>query len=100
MTTERGDRVELETNPGPSLMEFLREFEDGVAAQCGGDLRCGTCHVYVQPGSYGKFPIPSSEECELLRTLNSAMMNSRLSCQLKLQPEHDGVEIAIAPYED
>lgn len=84
---------------GDSLMEILREHEWGVAAACGGLLSCGTCHVYVNPGWLERLPPQDPEEEDLLSDFDSSRDNSRLSCQLKLQTSHDGLEVTIAPDE-
>ena len=84
---------------GDSLMELLREHEWGVAAACGGLLSCGTCHVYVNPEWLKRFPPREPEEQDLLGDFDCSRENSRLSCQLKLQASHDGLEVIIAPDE-
>jgi 2Fe-2S ferredoxin len=84
---------------GDSLMEVLREHEWGVAAACGGLLSCGTCHVYINPDWQNKFPPMDPEEQDLLNEFDSSRDSSRLSCQLKLQSSHDGLEVTIAPDE-
>jgi len=80
-------------------MEVLREHEWGVAAACGGLLSCGTCQVYIDPEWLEMFPPRDPEEQDMLNEFESSRENSRLSCQLKLQASHDGLEVIIAPDE-
>lgn len=98
VTTLAGEQAELEYSPGQSLMQLLAGFEDGVAAQCGGLMQCGTCHVYVM-STQDKLPPRSQQEADLLVELDSLAGSSRLSCQIVLQPEHDGLKVTIAPPE-
>ena len=96
------DGVELELNApaGTSLMEPLRDMDDGVTAICGGMCSCATCHVYVDESWVPKLPAPMSDETDMLRDLSSYRANtSRLSCQIQLVDALDGLRVAIAPEE-
>jgi ferredoxin, 2Fe-2S len=94
------DRVhEIEARDGDSLMETLREYEWGVPAICGGLCSCGTCHVYIDEQWLDRFPQSDPDEQDLLDVFDSTRENSRLSCQLQLQPEHAGLKLSIAPEE-
>lgn len=95
LLTSSGERVELDVHPGPTLMEFLRDYEDGLAARCGGRLDCGSCHVYLLT-SHQVEP-PSPEELELLVGLESRKENSRLACQVRVTRALDGLGAEIAP---
>ena len=90
---------EIEAREGDSLMEALREHEWGVAAICGGLCSCGTCHVYLDEVWLDRFAQADSDEQDLLDVFDSTRENSRLSCQLQLQPEHAGLKLSIAPEE-
>ena len=94
-----GRQHELEANPGEVLMELLREQDWGVAALCGGMCSCATCHVFIDEEWLESFPPKDSDEEELLEILDSFQSNSRLSCQLRLQPVHDGLCLILAPEE-
>jgi 2Fe-2S ferredoxin len=84
---------------GDSLMETLRAQTWGVPAICGGLCSCGTCHVYIDEEWLDRFPQPDPDEQDLLGVLDHKKENSRLSCQLRLQPGHDGLKLGIAPEE-
>ncbi len=92
-----GQAHELETNSGEILMELLREQDWGVAALCGGMCSCATCHVYLDEDWLERFPPKESDEEELLEVLDCFQPNSRLSCQLRLENDHDGLSVQRAP---
>jgi len=90
---------EIQAHEGDSLMEALREHEWGVPAICGGLCSCGTCHVYLDPLWMDRFEQADPDEQDLLEVFDSIKDNSRLSCQLQLQPGHEGLKLSIAPEE-
>lgn len=94
-----GQQHELEAKPNDILMELLREHEWGVAALCGGMCSCATCHVFVGEAWLDRFPPKESDEEELLEMLDYFQPRSRLSCQLHLTPDHDGLSVQLAPEE-
>ncbi|MDG3439585.1 2Fe-2S iron-sulfur cluster-binding protein [Nitrospirillum amazonense] len=86
-----GRAVEMDT--GTTLMEGLRDHGfDEVLAMCGGCCSCATCHVYVEPASTA-----TEEEDELLALSAHRRDTSRLSCQITLTPDHDGLRVEIPP---
>lgn len=96
------DGVEQQLNAaaGTSLMEPLRDMDDGVTAICGGMCSCATCHVYVDESWVAKLPAAMSDETDMLRDLTSyRAVTSRLSCQIQLTDALDGLRVAIAPEE-
>jgi 2Fe-2S ferredoxin len=94
-----GTERELEAPSGATLMEPLRDMDDGVAAICGGMCSCATCHVYVDADWVAKLPAPMSDETDMLGDLISRRGNSRLSCQIVLSDALSGVKVSIAPEE-
>jgi 2Fe-2S ferredoxin len=99
VTDRFGESHEIEGQPGDRLMETLREFSWGVEAICGGMCSCGTCHVYLDPEWLGRFDPREMDEVELLDFLDYRQDNSRLSCQLELAQEHEGLKVTLAPEE-
>ena len=68
----------------------------GIDADCGGALACATCHVYVDPEWVDRLPAPEQAENELLEIVASERKpNSRLSCQLVITEELDGIGVTI-----
>ena len=94
-----GKEHRVEGKTGLKVMETLRDLEYGVAAICGGMCSCATCHVYVDPEWQGRLPPPMSDERELLNELSQCEPNSRLSCQIELAADLDGLRVTIAPDE-
>ncbi|MBS1677563.1 MAG: FAD-dependent oxidoreductase [Actinobacteria bacterium] len=87
-------RVEL--TPGISLMEGLRrENVPGIVAECGGTCACATCHVLVEPRWLARLEAPYPEEEELLETMPAREESSRLSCQILLGEELDGLVVRL-----
>ncbi len=95
-----GGQHEIEAVEGDTLMETLREFDWGVAAICGGMCSCGTCHVFIDASYQDKFPEMDVDEEDLVDMLEfSRDGESRLSCQLTLTAEHNGLKLELAPDE-
>ena len=89
----------LDAPVGATLMEPLRDMDDGVAAICGGMCSCATCHVYVDEDWVARLPTPMSDEGDMLGDLTSRRPNSRLSCQIVLTEALSGIRVTIAPEE-
>ena len=94
-----GGEHEVDTPAEGSLMEALRELDYGVTAICGGMCSCATCHVYIAPEWVGKLPDRQSDETDLLTELQFRQDTSRLSCQVQLTEQLDGLRVTLAPEE-
>ena len=93
-----GNRQEIEADSGLSLMEAVRNKGiDELLALCGGCCSCATCHVYVETGLDLLKSPANEDEDDLLDSSEHRAENSRLSCQITLGPEHDGMVFRIAP---
>ena len=99
VTDRDGNRHETEGTEGFKLMEALCDLDYGVEAICGGMCSCATCHVYVADDWQDRLPAIEADEEELLDALDCRQPNSRLSCQVPLVPELDGIDVTIAPEE-
>lgn len=86
--------IEVEENPSSNLMELLVEHDYEIAAICGGIAGCGTCHIELLKGQEQLDPVEPEEEF-LLDTLPNLTPRSRLSCQLPLRRNLDGVEFRV-----
>lgn len=84
-----------------SLMEVLVEADyDDLEAICGGCCACATCHVYVAPTWFDKIGPRGDDELMLLESVDAFQENtSRLSCQIQMTDELEGLELEIAPPE-
>lgn len=90
-------RHELDVPSGTSLMESaVAANVPGIVAECGGSCSCATCHVYVDDKWLGELEEPTPEEADLIEFLDGARSNSRLSCQILLTDELDGLTVHVA----
>ncbi|MFM6999561.1 MAG: 2Fe-2S iron-sulfur cluster-binding protein [Limnohabitans sp.] len=87
----------LQVQPGQSLMQAAVDANlDGIQADCGGLLTCATCHVVVHSDWLSKLPPVSSDEDGMLAfTAQAREPGSRLSCQIMLTPELDGLQVTL-----
>jgi ferredoxin, 2Fe-2S len=78
---------------GQSVMQAaVKAGVDGIAADCGGVISCGTCHVYVREPWAAQLPPPGGDELALLEFVAAERRPaSRLSCQIVLTAAHDGL---------
>ena len=92
-----GTRHTLDIANGDSLMQAaVAAGVAGIVGECGGSAMCATCHVYVDPAWAGQLPAPLSTELEMLEcTASERREHSRLSCQLTLRPELDGLVVHL-----
>jgi 2Fe-2S ferredoxin len=98
VTSRTGDEYHLELRAGLSLMEAIRDAGiDELLALCGGCCSCATCHVYVDPTFADRLAELSEDENDLLDSSDHRTQNSRLSCQLALSDDLDGLTVRIAP---
>ena len=82
---------------GSTVMETAIDNDvAGIVAECGGACSCATCHVYVDPAWLDKLPAPEAQEDGMLDCVLDRRANSRLSCQLVLRDELDGLVVRVA----
>lgn len=85
-----------EVAPGWSLMEgAVKNGVPGIDAECGGATACGTCHVYIDPAWLSALPPKDEDEEEMLDLAAASAPNSRLSCQIQVTPDLDGLVVRI-----
>jgi 2Fe-2S ferredoxin len=91
-----GRRQPIEAPLGITLMEVARQHGvAGVVAQCGGACACATCHVYVEPAWLGKLEPREEMEEAMLEIAWEPRDNSRLSCQIHVTANLDGLEVTV-----
>jgi len=82
----------VEVKTGNSAMEgAVKANLPSILAECGGACACATCHVYVDPAWIEKTGAPSDMEAGMLDFAENVQENSRLSCQMKVRDELDGL---------
>ncbi len=97
ITDPQGKTHELEGLEGWRLMEVIRDNELPIKAECGGACACATCHVYVDDKWVPKLIPATDEETRMLDDAFFVKSNSRLSCQILLNKDIEGLEVTIAP---
>ena len=97
VTDERGETREIPAASGMKALEAMQDARIPVLAQCGGSCACATCHVYVGSEWISRLPEPSEDEAAMLDGAFDVTDASRLSCQIELTDEMDGLQITLAP---
>ena len=91
-----GNSKTVEVENGLSVMEgAIQNDIPGIDADCGGGMACATCHVYVKEQWLDKLPQKEEGEEDMLDMAFEPKNNSRLSCQLIVSDELDGLEVNI-----
>lgn len=92
----QGREKSVEVAAGTTLMQAaLDNLIDGIVAECGGSCACGTCHCYVEERWLNTMPPASKDETATLECALAVKPNSRLSCQVKLTAEMDGLIVRL-----
>ena len=90
----KGTDHSIEGTDGWTVMEALRDAGLPITAECGGACACATCHVYVDEAWREKVGPPSPMEEDMLDFGFDVRPNSRLSCQIKVSDELDGLVVS------
>ncbi len=98
VTNRDGETSEISVEDGLTVMEAIRDNGfDELLALCGGCCSCVTCHVIVENADGKPLPEMSEDEDDLLESSDHRGEGSRLSCQIPLTAELDGLKVTIAP---
>jgi 2Fe-2S ferredoxin len=82
--------------PGESAMRCAtNHLVPGIVGECGGAMACATCHGYVADDWAARLPPPGPQEREMLSGCIDVRPNSRLTCQIRLSEELDGITITV-----
>jgi len=91
-----GKTYETEAELGSTVMETaILNGVPGIIAECGGACTCATCHAYVDEAWTDVVGPPSMMEEDMLDFAFEVKPNSRLSCQIKVKPELDGLVMRV-----
>lgn len=96
-TDRSGVTHTLSGESGTRLMELLRDQPEGVAAICGGIMACGTCRVLIPAAWRQRLAPQSADEIAVLQGIPAHDPDTRLSCQIVLTPELEGLPVKLAP---
>ena len=97
VTDRDGKKHELEGDTNSTLMEILRDAGLDIEAACGGCCACATCHVYINDKWLEKISPKDDDEESMLDQAFDVRNSSRLSCQINLSEDLDGIELELAP---
>lgn len=90
-----GQSRSVSAEEGSTVMEAaLRNSIPGIEAECGGACACATCHVYVEDGWVSKIPPAQPMEEDMLDFAFDVRTGSRLSCQIRVTAEIDGLVVS------
>ncbi|PIB27569.1 2Fe-2S iron-sulfur cluster-binding protein [Maribacter sp. 4G9] len=92
-----GTSHNIELPLGATIMEgAIQNDVKGIVAECGGSCMCATCHIYVDEKFLDKLPTMEEEEQEMLEGATAEVKsNSRLSCQVRMSNELDGIMVRV-----
>ena len=95
-TDSSGNKRTVEVENGLSVMEgAVQNNINEIDADCGGSMACATCHVYVKEEWFNKLPKKEDGEEDMLDMAHEPNKYSRLSCQLVVTDELDGLSVTI-----
>ena len=91
-----GERRIIDAKAGESVMDAaIRHNIPGIEAECGGGCTCATCHIYIDGDWRKALGVPSEEEEHMLQFVYALKATSRLSCQIHLSDDLDGLVVHI-----
>ena len=91
-----GQEHEIDAEPGISLMQVaVDNAVAGILGDCGGGCSCATCHCYIQDEFLDWLTPPDTLELEMLQCAVDPKANSRLSCQIDVSDELDGMVVHL-----
>ena len=97
VTDQAGTAHEVDIDADWPLMEAIKAAGLSIKADCGGCCLCSTCHVYIDDEWMSKIDAMSDDESMTLSEGIEITDRSRLSCQIKMTPELDGLKLTLAP---
>lgn len=94
-----GTRQQVAGHDGDTVMfTATNNLVDGIIGECGGELSCSTCHIFVDPTWFASLKPKSDDEEDMLEAASEEPTDySRLSCQIKLDAGLDGLVVNIPP---
>lgn len=93
--TSDGDRIDARGEAGDSLLRVAQAAGMPLEGTCEGQMACSTCHVVVDRDWFDRLPQASEEEEDMLDLAAGVRRTSRLSCQIELTKDLDGLTVSI-----
>lgn len=94
--TQDQAEIVLEGSKGSVMELAVAHGVPGIDGDCGGVCSCATCHVHVEPSFFAVAGGPNELEQDMLEFDEHVKENSRLSCQIEISPELDGMRLYVA----
>ena len=95
-----GEQHTVEAASGDSIMQSaINNLIPGISADCGGECSCGTCHVIIEPTWLEKVGSPDKTEEAMLSLNPDRKPHSRLSCQIKVSDNIDGIIVQLPEFQ-
>lgn len=92
-----GSRINVNADGHPSVMHAaVKHGVEGIIGECGGELSCATCHVYLDKDTCERLPAMRQDEEELLEFTEGVTETSRLGCQIRINNDIDGATFEVA----
>jgi ferredoxin len=91
----QGNPIATRAEPGDNLLRVGQAAGLPLEGTCEGQMACSTCHVIVAPEWFERLPPASEEEEDMLDFAAGARRTSRLSCQIELTAEMDGLTVSV-----
>jgi len=88
---------DVEAKSGDRLLEVGQSNGQPLEGTCEGQMACSTCHVIIAAEDFGRLPVASEEEEDMLDLAAGATRTSRLACQIILSEALDGLNVRIPP---
>lgn len=97
--THDGQQHVTEADSGSVMEAAIDHGVPGIDADCGGCCSCATCHVYVAPEWRDKVGQPEGMEADMLEVHDDRQPGSRLSCQIPVREELDGLVVTVPQFQ-
>lgn len=94
--TSDNETITAEAKSGSVMELAVKNKVQGIDGNCGGVCSCATCHVHVQPEDWKKTGAPGALESDMLEFDENVSEYSRLSCQIQVSKDLDGIVLKVA----
>jgi ferredoxin, 2Fe-2S len=93
-----GSELKVPGRIGDSVMQSAVNAQvPGILGDCGGNCSCATCHAYIGDAWKDRLPVPAAHEADLLACVAHQQSSSRLTCEIIITPELDGLQLYLPP---